>query len=102
MFNLKGHAGITAGCAALLVLGSGASAQDSNQLPVTVVTADRSAEPITNTASAISVVDVGRLKQSNPGPWSMPRSVPGSTSPRPVVRSATSVRLRGANPADAG
>jgi vitamin B12 transporter len=99
MLNLKGHAGITAGCLALLAFGSGAHAQDSNQLPVTVITADRSAEPITNTASAISVVDGQTITQSNPGSLvDALRSVPGldiSESGGPG-RSAV-VRLRGAN-----
>ena len=100
MFNLKGHAGMTAGCVALLVFGSGAYAQDSNQLPVTVVTPDRSAEPITNTASAISVVDGQTITQSNPGSLvDALRSVPGlDVTETGGPGRATSVRLRGANP----
>ena len=86
MFNLKCRAGITAGWLALLAFGSGAHAQNANQLPATVVTADRSPEPITNTASAISVVDGQTITQSNPGSLvDALRSVPRvSTSPRPA------------------
>jgi len=100
MFNLKGRAGIAAGWLALLAFGDGAHAQDSNQLPVTVVTADRSAEPITNTASAISVVDGQTITQSNPGSLvDALRSVPGlDISESGGPGRATSVRLRGANP----
>jgi len=100
MFNLKSHAGIAAGCLALLVFNGSAHAQNSNQLPVTVITADRSAEPITNTASAISVVDGQTITQSNPGSVvDALRSVPGlDITETGGPGRATSVRLRGANP----
>src|SRR5512138_1758600 len=74
----KGNAGIAAGSLALFAFGNGANAQDVTQLPVTVVTADRSAEPITNTASAISVVGQETLNQTNQGSLvDALRSVPG-------------------------
>jgi vitamin B12 transporter len=96
---LRGRAGIAAGCVVLLAFGHSALAQSDNQLPTTVVTADRSAEPITNTASAISVVDQATIMQSNPGSLvDALRSVPGldiSESGGPGRLS--SVRLRGAN-----
>ncbi len=96
---LNGRAGIAAGCLALFAPGDSAFAQTANQLPVTVVTADRSAEPITNTASAISVVDQATLTQTNPGSLvDALRSVPGLdiTESGGAGRLA-SVRLRGAN-----
>src|SRR5258708_17670185 len=96
---LKGRAGIAAGLIALFAFGDSARAKSAAQLPVTVSTADRSAEPITNTASAISVVDGQTLTQSNPGSLvDALRSVPGldiSESGGPGRLS--SVRLRGAN-----
>src|ERR1700759_3733447 len=100
MFKLKGHAGIAAGCLALLAFGSGEFAQNANQLPATVVTADRSPEPITNTASSISVVDGQTITQSNPGSLvDALRSVPGlDISESGGPGRATSVRLRGPNP----
>ena len=96
---LDGRAAIAAGWVALFAVSGSALAQTSNLLPVTVVTADRSAEPITNTASAISVVDQATLTQSNPGSLvDALRNVPGldiSESGGPGRLS--SVRLRGAN-----
>ncbi len=96
---LKGRAGVAAGCLALFAMADCAHAQNANQLPVTVVTADRSAEPITNTASAISVVDGQTLTQSNPGSLvDALRSVPGlDITETGGPGRATSVRLRGAN-----
>jgi vitamin B12 transporter len=95
----KGHAGIAAGCLALFAFGNDASAQNVTQLPVTVVTADRSAEPITNTASAISVVGQETLNQTNQGSLvDALRSVPGlDITETGGPGRATSVRLRGAN-----
>src|SRR5436309_1610065 len=97
---LKWHAGLAAGLIVLFAFGSGAHAQNSNQLPVTVVTADRAAEPITSTASAISVVDGQTITQSNPGSVvDALRSVPGlDITETGGPGRATSVRLRGANP----
>jgi len=96
---LNGRAGIAAGCVALFALSDSALAQSDNQLPTTVVTADRSAEPITNTASAISVVDQATLTQSNPGSLvDALRSVPGlDVSESGGPGRLSSVRLRGAN-----
>src|SRR5262249_7125154 len=94
-----GRAHVAVGCAALLAWGGSASAQDANQLPTTVVTADRSPEPIQNTASAISVVNQQTLNISNPGSLvDALRSVPGlDISETGGPGRSSSVRLRGAN-----
>jgi vitamin B12 transporter len=99
MYILKGRAGIAAGCLALFAFGDSAQAQNSIQLPVTVVTADRFAEPITNTASAISVVGQETLTQTNPGSLvDALRTVPGlDITETGGPGRATSVRIRGAN-----
>ncbi len=96
---LKGHAGLAAGCLALFAFGDSAFAQNDTQLPVTVVTADRFAEPITNTASAISVVGQETLTQTNPGSLvDALRTVPGlDITETGGPGRATSVRIRGAN-----
>ena len=96
---LKGHAGLAAGCLALFAFGDSAFAQNATQLPVTVVTADRFAEPITNTASAISVVGQETLTQTNPGSLvDALRTVPGlDITETGGPGRATSVRIRGAN-----
>jgi vitamin B12 transporter len=96
---LNGRAGIAAGCVALFAFGDSALAQTANQLPTTVVTADRSAEAITNTASAISVVDQATITQTNPGSLvDALRSVPGlDVSESGGPGRLASVRLRGTN-----
>src|SRR5215471_9208243 len=95
----NGRAGIAAGCLALFAFGERADAQDVTQLPVTVVTADRSAEPITNTASAISVVGEQMLTRTNPASLvDALRSVPGlDITETGGPGRASNVRIRGAN-----
>jgi len=100
MMNLRKYAAGTAACLALSPICGAANAQSRlEQLPDIVVTADRAAEPIGSTGSAISVVSGATLATSNPASVvDALRSVPGLTVTQAGGPAGTTgVMLRGAN-----
>jgi vitamin B12 transporter len=90
-----------AGTAAVIVLccSSAARAQSPERLPDVVVTADRTAEPLSRTGSAISVVNSETIATSNPGSLvDAFRTVPGlDITETGGPGGTTSIRLRGGN-----
>src|SRR5438477_2429856 len=93
-------AAVSASLVALCALCGSAMAQGvANQLPETVVTADRTEESLKATGSAISVINQETLRASNPASLvDALRSVPGlDVSESGGPGRLSSVRLRGAN-----
>jgi vitamin B12 transporter len=93
---------LAAGSAAVLALSffhGAAHAQSSQQLPDLVVTANRTAEPISRTGSAISVINADTIATGNPGSLvDAFRTVPGlDISETGGPGGTTSIRLRGGN-----
>jgi len=91
---------VTAACFVTACFGSDARAQsNSNMLPDLVVTADRTAEPISRTGSAISVVSGETVATSNGASLvDALRNVPGlDITESGGPGSTTNIRMRGAN-----
>ncbi len=100
VMNLPKYAAGPAACVVLSWLSGSAFAQSSpERLPELVVTADRTPEPISNTGSAISVVNQEAIATTNAGSLvDALRTVPGlDITESGGPGSTTNIRLRGAN-----